>query len=376
MPPPEYGSQAYWDERYVGEAAFEWYVVDGEALAFQVQRVLEHIDDEDHIRPPSILLRNGAQIKLQRDEFDSAHLLLEAGCGASSLTADLVRLGAIPVQWRCVAFDYSATCVAARRAEPSVSGLTYERWDATKLPLGDGGASVILDKACVDAVDCASDGGGAARAVAREYARVLRVGGALLLVTCRDAARRLEIFRGLPLDVEACERLPKPATEAGRPGGAVFLLLRKYADIGGLRSCERADRPAEPADVALSPPPPARVAMDDVDDALLGLNPFLDSDDSDDEGWKDGLFDDDDTAAGYGGDAPPDDKAAGYGGDAPPDDAESPPEKPQGPVDDEPPPPRRAARARRGAGLAAVAGLTAVAVAAAVAARRMRGRAS
>ena len=148
MPPPEYGSQAYWDERYVGEAAFEWYVVDGEALAFQVQRVLEHIDDEDHIRPPSILLRNGAQIKLQRDEFDSAHLLLEAGCGASSLTADLVRLGAIPVQWRCVAFDYSATCVAARRAEPSVSGLTYERWDATKLPLGDGGASVILDKAC------------------------------------------------------------------------------------------------------------------------------------------------------------------------------------------------------------------------------------
>ena len=368
---PEYGSRDYWDGRYMSERRFEWYVVNGETLASLAQSILSKIDDEDGIRPPHLLLKGGSQIRLQRHECEREHVLLEAGCGSSPLTGDLIRLGAIPLAWRCVAFDWSGPCVAARRSEPTVSGLTYECWDAKRLPVSDASVSAVVDKGCLDATDCeAADGDAAPRRVAREYCRALTVGGALLLVTCRDPRRRVDAFRGDPWDVELVARLPDRRDATAAP---VFLLLRKYADVGDLRHERRAKAPLDAAHWRDSAPARDREPADDAaaaaapddESAARHFASFLQQDD-DGDAWRVGLLDSDDDAGGADYET-----AMGYGDAA----AEGPPGRRPSPApssdseaagdDPKPPPPPK-----RGGGAFVVAALASVAIASVVAARR------
>ena len=234
---PAYDAVCYWERRFAREADFEWYG----GLA-EMSEALGH-------------LSHGGRV-------------LESGCGSSSLAEAMVSNGGFE---DVVAFDFSETCIAAKRARLAASfaaasssspassspselrgRLAYECCDARALPFADASATGgVVDKATLDAVDCgdiavaptdgacSADGdgngvgslaaGSPSRAVAAEYARVLAPGAALAVVSSRPARRRLASFEGLPLTLELAAPLPERAAEVGRPGGPWVYVLRKRA---------------------------------------------------------------------------------------------------------------------------------------------------
>ena len=137
---PAYDAVCYWERRFAREADFEWYG----GLA-EMSEALGH-------------LSHGGRV-------------LESGCGSSSLAEAMVSNGGFE---DVVAFDFSETCIAAKRARlaasfaaassssPASSSLSelrgrlaYECCDARALPFADASATGgVVDKATLDAVDC------------------------------------------------------------------------------------------------------------------------------------------------------------------------------------------------------------------------------
>ena len=64
------------------------------------------------------------------------------------------------------------------------------------LPLRPARFDAVLDKGTADALDCGGDEG-AARLLG-EAARASRVGGAVVMISCRDAVRRTADFKAVP----------------------------------------------------------------------------------------------------------------------------------------------------------------------------------
>ena len=218
-----HGDRAYWEARAQrsGQAETqEWFLVG-------LERLRPHLE------------RTGA--------LDASTSVLEAGCGTSRLALDLcdARGCGSTGTGSILAFDYSETCIKRQRmrlqqlgrceqdeSTPKRSVPQYRTMDARDLPLDDCTYDVLIDKGTLDAVDCIGnddDAAAGARAAARcaaEYARVLRPGGWLCIVTCRSPRHRLEALAqcGAALRLESCEALKHPS-EARAPGGWVSLLL-------------------------------------------------------------------------------------------------------------------------------------------------------
>jgi SAM-dependent methyltransferase len=219
---PQYDSAKYWDRRYADDPeAFEWY---------QGWRELRPLLDHALSRgpAPAAARSGGGDDADDADGGDagadhdappaSTASILQLGVGTSELAADLVERGG----HRGPVFnvDISPVCVEHMRAlhaRLAPRGVTYELGDACDMrPLapgprhggggggGGGGApkadrftaadasfDVVIDKGTADALMCGSGAEETVRALVAEAARVLRPGGAFLLVSYGAPDRRL-----------------------------------------------------------------------------------------------------------------------------------------------------------------------------------------
>jgi len=167
-------SVAFWDARYAVDASeFEWYAAPAAAAALAA---LERVAPAGRGRRPSVL---------------------DLGCGTSRLPADAAAAG-----YLVLAVDVSSIAVhaaaASSREENASRGSRPDFLvaDATRLPLRPARFDAVLDKGTADALDCGGDEG-AARLLG-EAARASRVGGAVVMVSCRDAVRRTADFKAVP----------------------------------------------------------------------------------------------------------------------------------------------------------------------------------
>jgi SAM-dependent methyltransferase len=100
----------------------------------------------------------------------------DLGCGLGSEIGYLAGRG-----WRGLGVDLST--VALARARASYPEVTFTRAGATRLPLSNGAADLLLDRGCFHYLAAP----GRVR-YAEEAARVLRPGGRLLLRMCLNSA--------------------------------------------------------------------------------------------------------------------------------------------------------------------------------------------
>lgn len=186
-----YGTVQFWDERYLrSEETFEWYR-SFSALAGLIAAVA---DREDRV--------------------------LIAGCGNSSLAADMCAGGFR----RIVCSDWSRVVIDQMQERFAGLGVQWTLADMTDAPFEDGQFDVVIDKAMLDCVLCSPAGGGAAGQVLREAGRLLRPGGAYVLVSRGPPEERLALLEREDLrgagrrawDVQV-HAVAKPA--AGRPCG-------------------------------------------------------------------------------------------------------------------------------------------------------------
>lgn len=223
-----YGSQGYWDRRYAssraGACVFEWYSVSCATLA-----------------PLVAPLR----------AFANGGFALEMGCGNSGLAEELAEFGFE----RIVAIDFSEEVISQRRKASASGGrVHYAVADARHVPpqclahFGGGSACMlVVDKALLDATDCADGDEGDESSsisgeVAVEMARVLAPGGIALIITCRPPERRLRTFSRMIGDgtmrVVATCRLPKAEDDHG-PGffHAIALCKGSCGELLGAELC-------------------------------------------------------------------------------------------------------------------------------------------
>ncbi|KAG2436046.1 hypothetical protein HYH02_011757 [Chlamydomonas schloesseri] len=157
---PQYGECEYWDERYSREpAAFDWYQGFGGLSA-----ILRHV-------------------------FPLDSSLLHVGVGSSRLQEEMARAG-----WRhIVNVDYSKVVIKhMAELHKDLPQLEYRVADVRSMPeLGDRSFDGVLDKGTLDAILCGEGSAVHATAMVMESYRVLKPGGALMLVTYGDPLSRL-----------------------------------------------------------------------------------------------------------------------------------------------------------------------------------------
>ena len=185
---PEYGSQAFWEQRYTSE---------NETL----QPVHEWFMSFEDLEPLlNLYLPLGGRGK-HNDET-----LLDLGCGNSTLLTDLADAGyAGPL----IGVDYSGSVVAqqTRRCRKR-SGVEFMERDARRLDgIEDGSIGTIVDKSTMDTLLHAKDGEASVVAMLGEVSRVLKPGGLYLLVTQLDPEEEadLEFLTGTLLPSLGCE---------------------------------------------------------------------------------------------------------------------------------------------------------------------------
>jgi ubiquinone/menaquinone biosynthesis C-methylase UbiE len=149
--------ERYWEDRYAHNGnSFDWY-------------------DSSTLVDVSALVAPGSRI-------------LDLGCGTSAAPLQLACAG-----HAVTAVDYSASAIRAQQTaldsleRPCCGSLILLLEDARSLSLPDGSFDAVLDKATLDSLDCVK---GTAQAVSETH-RVLRPGGLLFSVSCRDREERL-----------------------------------------------------------------------------------------------------------------------------------------------------------------------------------------
>ena len=132
-------------------------------------------------------------------------VVLELGCGSSTLARDMAADGyedvlavdfaeaavqASIAQARALmkkqATERGALAATGRDAADAMRGLRFERMDARELDLPAVSVDTVIDKATIDAILCASDGTENVLQVAAEVDRVLRPGGAFIVISHID----------------------------------------------------------------------------------------------------------------------------------------------------------------------------------------------
>ena len=174
-----YGSKAYWDQRYEGNAAGEegdeWLVGYGE-LEHVIRPHLEGL--ESRAKPDRRDVKGGRR----KASISAGPRMLMLGCGDSSFSADVYNAGFENL----VNIDFSAVCIdkmtaANRKTHPNMSFLTA---DATELPshFDDDTFDCVLDKTLLDSLCCSEDAASLVPAMleggqsATRFARIENVG--------------------------------------------------------------------------------------------------------------------------------------------------------------------------------------------------------
>ncbi|CAE7356991.1 EEF1AKNMT [Symbiodinium natans] len=168
-PAPPYADaklgSVYWDARHAraGAAFFDWYVTFARLL---------HVFN--------VLLPSP----------EASPEILEVGFGTSEIPLRLFENG-----WELVtAIDTSAEAVRlakGRGQHQRKAALQFLQMDARALEFPDECFDVVLDKATLDTILCAGDGGGQAQAYLSEAYRVLKPRGLFLLVSHSGPSLRL-----------------------------------------------------------------------------------------------------------------------------------------------------------------------------------------
>ena len=184
----DYGSAAYWDERYAANGApFDWY------------------NTYQNIKP---ILR---PFLSSSPDFE----VLVPGCGSSTLSADLYDDGYRNV----TSVDISYVVVeqlAARYGGTGRDELEFSVADATDMrTLPDACFDLVVDKGLGDALMCsARDSFGCLHRMLGEMHRVLKPGGTYACVSHAQPAQRMRLLRAFGWSVDY-RRVAKPPTEGG-----------------------------------------------------------------------------------------------------------------------------------------------------------------
>jgi RAT1-interacting protein len=171
---PDYGSPAYWNNRYAeSHGLFDWY------------------------RPWSFFE------PLVSDLLQGAEDALNLGCGNSAMGADLAR------RFRTVVnIDIAAVVIEKMASE--YSKLANVKWlvmDLADLQFPDGSFDAVLDKGTLDALFCAYDPTQAIERALGEIHRVLRPCGHFISITYGQPESRLPAFEAAGLGWRTFEPL-------------------------------------------------------------------------------------------------------------------------------------------------------------------------
>lgn len=168
----------YWQARYTkSDQSFEWYTSTGTESPVQA-------------------LLGAAPLQV-----------LDLGCGTSRCAFDLAVLGhhVTGVDFSPAAVEASIRCLSAHDTSPG--SVTFVLGDCTALTFEDASFDAVIDKATLDSLDCV---GGSEAAISEAW-RVLRPGGRLLCISCRDADKRIA-------DLSPCFQLLQPRQDVWAEG--------------------------------------------------------------------------------------------------------------------------------------------------------------
>lgn len=198
---PDYGSAAYWDERYSADenAMFDWY------------------QGYDALKPHLLpFLKAGEDVEIY-----------VPGCGNSNLSAKLYEDGYLNISNT----DVSSVVISQmqeryseyKEMEFSVLDATIAEEDipADEEPLLADCFDLTIDKALLDSLLCADDGFKKARVYLNEMHRVLKPGGVLAVLSFAAPDSRMGYFKADGLDWEVSHsEIEKPPLESFKEAGA------------------------------------------------------------------------------------------------------------------------------------------------------------
>jgi len=171
-----FGTTDFWMARYSSltpnSPTYDWYITwnDLKSTLYKYVHILE-------------LFRR----KWSAGESPASPSVLHLGCGNSSLSEDMYDEGITQV----VGIDFCkdvTDIMLSRRDRLNKSTLSYEHMDVRGLRFDNDLFDVVLDKGCIDCMVCVPAGLDSSKEYIRlclsEVARVLKVGGYYVLVSC------------------------------------------------------------------------------------------------------------------------------------------------------------------------------------------------